>query len=571
MEDTGNKFCSILFDVLLHKGVRNVVCSPGSRNVPLLLAAAGRPMMHKYFAVDERSAGFMALGMSTVNQEPVAIVCTSGTALLNYSPAVAEAYYQGIPLIVISADRPIQWIDQDDSQTLRQDDILFNFVKKSYSIPALGQDEKEMHWFVNRITNDAVLTATSGKPGPVHINIHLGETLSQTCKHTEETPRTIQAITGDSIVNKELIKELAHRLADSKVMFVAGFSLPDSYIQKAVADFCRFPNVAVMAETISNLHLKNLDYAVDTVLTSYTADELDRISPDIVVTMGGALVSRKLKEYLRRNSYKCQHWAIGYSNSLSDPFMSMTLKIEVEPSRFFRNLCSAMRKQKISKKAEDYKEIWQEKRIAALQLKEKFIASSKWSELKAFDYILKNLPGDYNLFLSNGTAVRYAQIIRYPLPHASYCNRGVSGIDGSVSTAIGGALAFKGKSVLITGDLSLAYDIGALGLKDIPERFKIIVMDNQGGGIFRFIPSTSKLQLREEYLCQAPVLPLENLAAGYGWDYFYADSEEKLESIFKKFVTNPRKAILKVSCSGILSAEILKNYMDISVSPEGEI
>ena len=173
MVDTAKRFCSILFDVLQAKGIRNVVCSPGSRNVPLLLAVAQRDDLKKHFVVDERSAAFVALGIAMVTKEPVVLVCTSGTALLDYSPAIAEAYYQALPLIVISADRPVQWIDQDDSQTLRQDNALANFVKKSYSIPSLGEDEKEMQWYVNRIANDAVIEACDSRPGPVHINIHL--------------------------------------------------------------------------------------------------------------------------------------------------------------------------------------------------------------------------------------------------------------------------------------------------------------------------------------------------------------------------------------------------------------
>ena len=565
MIDTSKKFCSIFFDVLAQKGVKNMVCSPGSRNVPLLIAASSRPSIKKYFAVDERSAAFMALGIAIVKQEPVALICTSGTALLNYAPAVAEAYYQGIPLIVVSADRPVQWIDQDDSQTLRQDDILEKFVKKSYSISDLEENSLELQWYVNRIANDAVIQSCESKPGPVHVNFHLGEPLGKKTERVPEEERTINIIEAEGIINREVIKNLAEELSKSRVLFVAGFLQPDSRLQKAVGNFILNPNVVAMAETLSNLHLDYKDYSVDSVLTAYDSKELDRLAPDIVVSIGGALVSRKLKEYLRRNRNRIRHWNIGFNHTTSDPFMSLSLKIELEPSRFFKSINPVLKRIKCNPKVATFQKEWNRKKEEAAFLKNKFVAETPWSELKAFNFILKNIPSNYNLFLSNGTAVRYSQIIPHRIPHAEYCNRGVSGIDGTLSTAIGSAMAFPGNTLLITGDLSLTYDIGALGMKNIPESFKIIVIDNQGGGIFRFIPSTSCLEEREEYLCQSPLLPLKELADGYGWKYYECESEQTLKNIMHEFFSSHKKSILKISCNGILSAEILGDYMKLKV------
>ncbi|MCH5223744.1 MAG: 2-succinyl-5-enolpyruvyl-6-hydroxy-3-cyclohexene-1-carboxylic-acid synthase [Muribaculaceae bacterium] len=562
-QDTDKTYCRILLDILAEKGVTDVVCSPGSRNTPLLLGLSARDNFRKHFVVDERSAAFMALGLSLVSQQPVALVCTSGTALLNYSPAIAEAYYQGLPLIVISADRPEQWIDQDDSQTLRQNEALANFVKKSYSIPAYGDDNPELRWYVNRIVNDAVLSAVSGKKGPVHINISLSEPLGKQGRFSDYPQRLINLIEGDSIGNKEIIKNLAEEISNSKVLLVAGFMLPDAGLQKAISIFSRRPNIAIMAETISNLHLKAFDYSVDSVLTNLNEEQLLKLKPDLVITIGGALVSRKLKEYLRKNCKDVKHWAIGYNHTTVDTFMSLSLRIDIDPVRLFRNLNSALNKKKVAKNVENYQQSWEETRLKSLAVKQLYIESIAWSELRAFDIILKRIPSNYNLFLSNGTAIRYAQIIDYNLPHASYCNRGVSGIDGSVSTAIGGSLAYKGDSLLITGDLSFSYDIGAFNIQETPERFKIIVMDNQGGGIFRFISSTSGLEELEEYFCQPPKLPLKLLAEGYDWEYYEANDEKSLETSLKSLFASKRKSILRVVCDGKLSAEILKNYMKI--------
>ncbi|MDE5882178.1 MAG: 2-succinyl-5-enolpyruvyl-6-hydroxy-3-cyclohexene-1-carboxylic-acid synthase, partial [Muribaculaceae bacterium] len=537
--DTDKKFCSILFDVMAEKGVKDVVCSPGSRNAPLLIAAASRDELKKHVVIDERSAAFMALGMAVVSRRPVALVCTSGTALLNYGPAIAEAFYQSVPLVVISADRPEQWIDQDDSQTLRQFEAFSNYVKRSYQLPAFGNDDKELQWYANRIVNDAMIEATSRRRGPVHINIQLGEPLSRKVNRGSDQPRVIDFIGGDSIGNKEIVRELATKIAASKVLLVAGFLPPDSRLHKSVGEICALPNVVAMTETLSNLHLGNDATSIDSVLTAYSADRLDSEVPDLVISLGGSLVSRKLKEYLRRNANQCEHWALGWNHTTSDCFMSLTKRIEVDPARLLHQLAAALRRQPILTTVCDFASIWRRLRAEAVRAKSAFVEAAPWSDLKAFDIIFRKLPQDVNLFLSNGTAVRYAQILGERMPHASYCNRGVSGIDGSVSTAIGGAKAYKGRTVVITGDMSMAYDLNALALPDMPGGLVIIVVDNGGGGIFRFIPTTSSLEERERYFCAPPKLPLGQLAPAYGFDYAEASDEEHLSGLLHEIFTMP--------------------------------
>lgn len=563
--DTDKRFCSILFDVMEGKGVKDVVCSPGSRNAPLLIAAASRDSLSKYVAVDERCAAFMALGMSLVSRRPVALVCTSGTALLNYAPAVAEAFYQSVPLIVVSADRPEQWIDQDDSQTLRQFEAMSNFVKKSYEIPALGEDDAELQWYVNRLVNDAMIEACGGCPGPVHINVRLGEPLGGKRERIETAPRLIEILTADTLGNKEVTRKLGEEASASRIMLVAGFMPPDSRLHRAVAELCRRPNVVAMAETLSNLHLGESSSVIDPVLTSFPEKVLDEYAPDLVISLGGALVSRKLKEYLRRNRHRCRHWTLGRNHTTSDCFMSLTRRIELDPARFLHGLAAVASKSGIGKGVDSYSDSWLRLRKKASDVKDRFVEESPWSELKIFDIIMQSLPASANLFLSNGTSVRYAQIINRRQPHASYCNRGVSGIDGSVSTAVGGAIKYKGLTVLVTGDLSMAYDIGSLSISDVPERMRVIVIDNQGGGIFRFIPTTSALPEREDYFCAPPKLPLRHLAEGYGWQYHEATDEISLRSSLEAMFSSRQKGILRVICDGEASALMLRSYMNLKV------
>ncbi len=573
LKDTEKNICSVLLDVIIEKGVRDFVCCPGTRNAPLLISVAARDEVRKYHVIDERSAAFVALGISLVCKRPVALICTSGTALLNFSPAIAEAYYQGIPLIVISADRPMQWIDQDDSQTIRQFEALSNFVKKSYELPAFGDNDKELLWYTNRIANDAMIEATGRRKGPVHINVQLSEPLSRKKEREYLQPRLIELIEPDGISNKEIIKNLGEKIAESKVLFVAGFLQPDSRMHKAVAEFCSLPCVVPMAETLSNFHLNDDSCSIDSVLTAYDYADMDSISPDMVISVGGSLVSRILKEYLRRNRNHCEHWALGWHHTTSDCFMSLTKRIECDVARFLHQLAMATRRS-LSKKGANtevsFSDKWRKVREKALALKASFVESAPWSELKAFDIINKMMPENVNLFLSNGTTVRYAQILSRRLPHASYGTRGVSGIDGSTSTAIGGSLIYKGTTLLITGDMSMSYDIGALSLGLASDKMKIIVMDNHGGGIFRFIKATSSLAEREEYFCCAPNLPLKELSAGYGWNYYEATDEDTLINILPGFFSSPVKSILRIVCDGEESASLLREYMRLRF-PAGSI
>lgn len=272
MKDTANSNCRELLDVLVAHGLRTLVASPGSRNAPLLIGASSREELDTIMINDERMAAFYALGIAMSTQRPVALACTSGTALYNYAPAVAEAYYQKIPLIVISADRPSQWIDQDDSQTLHQYEALGKIVKKSFDIPAeTGMSQKcqngeygsEREWFVNRIANEAYLVATTGQKGPVHINIQFATPLETTQEYCARRPRIVEYTDVAATLPFETAKEICEYLMDRRVMVVAGFMQPDHALNKALMSFCRRPNVTLLCETLSNLHIGEHSCMVD--------------------------------------------------------------------------------------------------------------------------------------------------------------------------------------------------------------------------------------------------------------------------------------------------------------------
>lgn len=546
-----------LFSLLREFGVKDVVCSPGSRNAFLLQEADSLEGVRCHIVVDERSAGFIALGLALAASRPVALICTSGSAVLNYSPALSEAFYQGVPLIAVSADRPYEWIDQDDSQTIRQYEVLANFVKRSYDIVGERKDG-DYDWYVNRIVNEGMLEALSPKMGPVHFNIHLNGENSGGGKDLEQrTYRKVDLIKPLQTPDKNVIARLAEESRGKKIMLVAGFMPPDHKLQKAVMALQSLPNVCIMAETVSNLHLDNSSYMVDIPLFRLSPDEKKDLAPDILISVGGALISRQLKEFIRSFPPR-EHWSLGYSDVLVDCFKSLTVKIECNASYFIKALAKRLERIQGETKECNYQESW-------VKVRERYsfdLTRFPWSDLTALSVVLKSLPKETNLMLSNGTSVRYGQVIPYETTHATYANRGVSGIEGCTSTAVGLSIYYPHITCLITGDMSFSYDLAGLASGLHSKRLRIIVLDNNGGDIFRFIPSTRSLAIREKYLSIGKEICVKRLAQAFGFRYYLADSMDSLLKTMKDFfVESSHPSILHINTRNAENSKILRQFL----------
>lgn len=554
---TGKISCDIVVKVLAGQGVTDAVISPGSRNTPLILALDAEPRIEKHTVIDERSAAFIALGMSQLTRRPTLLCCTSGTALLNYAPAVAEAYYQGVPLIILSADRPDEWIDQDDSQTLRQREALANYVKASFDIPEFDASAESLRWYANRIANDAVLTSLSRRPGPVHLNMHFDAPLSAVCA-AAPPQRLIADTRCHTLLPPDLMKELASYAATRKILIIAGSHVPGHRLNRAFAVLSHIPNVAIWTETTANIHTPGVITGIDRTLLAIRDEDPAPYAPDLVISFGGALISRMAKDFIRRLD-RTEHWSIGWRRDrLADPFQCLSRCIECDPEVFMPHFANALCR---LHPESSYAEIWQSADIRGHDRLNRAVQTAPWSALKAFGILLARIPRKYNLQLSNGTSIRYAQLFGTRNIHACYCNRGVSGIDGSTSTAIGAAVKYGHGTLLISGDMSFAYDIGAMATRFVPSDFRIVVINNAGGEIFRFISGTAALSSREEYFSVAPLLPLKALAKAYGFDYYQADSEKALREQTGSFLApSLRPAVMEVCVPPNVSARTLTDY-----------
>lgn len=554
METTDKDSCRILVDLLCKHKVKHAVISPGSRNAPLIISISRCDQITSHLVIDERCAAFIALGIASYLQEPVALICTSGSALLNYAPAIAEAYYRKLPLIVISADRPAEWIDQDDSQTIRQYEALANYVKRSYNIPSECPSDTTK-WYINRTINDALLLAVHARKSPVHINIQLSEPLNRIVNINPAEERYIEMISPSCEIPESKISQLATTIKDKRILILSGFHEPSQQLNHALTQLAEHENIVVMIENISNLQNNKFISSIDRTLNELTDIEKKELRPDIVITLGGALVSRHIKQYLRQIK-PLEHWHIGINDVTVDCFTSLTKRIETTPEAFFKQLSTALPPSKSC-----YSHNWQTISNKAETSLATFLNQAPWCDFSAMNILFNSLPSSWNLHLSNGTSIRYSQLFNTTRFNRIDCNRGVSGIDGCTSTAIGSSIVSNETTLLISGDMCAQYDFGALLTAQLSSKFKMIVLNNGGGGIFRFIKSTSSLPELETYFAAKTNLPLKQIADHINAKYYDCHDEQSLKIALNNFITDDdRPSILEIFTPGDVSAEILKNY-----------
>lgn len=557
---TDHEACAELVEVLAGQGVRNVVISPGSRNAPLIVAFAREKRIEKHVIVDERSAAFAAVGIAQSTGEPVAVVCTSGSAVLNYAPAASEAYYRQLSLIFISADRQAEWIDQNDSQTIRQPGALAGVVKHTCNIPS-DTNGANASWWINRMVNEAAIIAGRAPKGPVHINVQLAEPLCGTQSRTSGKARIIENVEVLHHPRYDIVDDCIDAICLTKrVMIVAGVMPYDKELERVLATLSLKHNVVVLTETISNISGERIITTIDRTLTAIPTGKTADFAPELLITIGGALVTRMLKNFLR--SYPPQEeWRIGIDHNVIDTMQHLTKRIEVEPAEFFRQIYAGIEHDSGHKVKSSYAEMWRDATNVAKERHKSYISTAPWCDLKAFAQLLPIIPKGTDLHLSNGTCIRYAQLFETPQVHHCYCNRGVAGIDGSTSTALGSSLVTTDRlTLLITGDMSLSYDISGLASQYNSPRFKIVVMCNGGGGIFRFIKGPSELQELEQYFEVNRDLPIGKYAAAFGFSYHEAHSEAELEEAAVRFFADPSAAMLAIYTPNTLNADVLRGY-----------
>jgi 2-succinyl-5-enolpyruvyl-6-hydroxy-3-cyclohexene-1-carboxylate synthase len=515
-------------------GARQVIIAPGSRNAPLIQLFTADKQFSCHSIVDERSAAYVALGMCKELGEPVVLVTTSGTAVLNLSPALAEAFQQELPLLVLTADRPPELINQFNNQVFDQRAPFYNFTKGFYEFPAAVGEKEDLEKAIRSVTT-LCMEALAYPAGPVHVNLPLMEPLYV------PLPDPILSMEG---VRKGLQEHASFSdpdpepeldLRGKKVLILAGMGRGNPELMQVLEQV----PAAVVAENIANMPSDACISVPELVLAGASDGERMALEPDLVITYGQQVVSKRLKIFLQsREKLEVRELRVA-GPALADLFRKCTDQEGAAAS--YRDLWKGIEDREC-KRAEDY------------------FKQAAFGNLSALVRILKAIPSQSTVHLGNSTTIRFSQLVRARSDLRYYSNRGISGIDGSLSSAVGAAMVSDRQHLLILGDLSFVYDSNALWNKDFPENLKIVVLNDGGGGIFRLLDGPGDMKFFEEFSVTHHPVSLELLSASYGRMASRAGNMEELDQLLPAlWSTGHGLAVLEVDTTGSENSRIFKD------------
>jgi len=504
---------NILTALLVKHGIRHAVVCPGSRNAPIVHNFNESPDITCHPVTDERSAGFYALGMTQALQQPVVVCVTSGTALLNLLPAVAEAYYQHRPVVVVSADRPAAWIDQLDGQTLPQPTALAPFVCRAVSLPE--PHDAESRWHCNRLVNEALLV----KCGPVHINVPITEPLFRFSEASLPDERVIDCTPAD----------------------ISGSTL---------SHVCRMFMQARRPMLIAGQPMNPL---MDEAVMMVGDDEA--YVPDFVLYTGGAIVSKRLKHFLRKAK---ETWAVNRTGEVNDTFMNLTHVVQGDP-----DVVADMVRFNLEQQPHPFVSQWQALLAGIRQKVGAYVpAYSQMAAVRYFEQQFSRQPertGREAVHYANSTAIRLANIYA---AHAVYCNRGVNGIEGSLSTAAGFSCVTAERVFCVIGDLSFFYDQNALWNRNLRGNLRILLMNNGKGAIFNMLPGLEQSAARDTLVAAEHHTTAEGICRQNAVCYRQATNmDEMCEGIDWLLTENPeRPMVLEVMTDAAVDEQVYRDY-----------
>ncbi len=559
---TTKKGVRLIAEICRRKGIRKVVFSPGSRSAPLVIAFSVYPEIECLVIPDERVAGYFALGMAQQLGETIAVVCTSGTAVLNLAPAVCEAFYQNIPLLVITADRPEGAANAGENQAIMQENIFGNHILSKYSIDGDTANRKELEEIIVQV-GQAIDDTIHGYKGPVHVNVHMSEPLYET---TGDNLPVDLIIKETKELGKEFIalKDLQRIKSDfsfsKRKMIIVGMREYDEDFFERLQELNTRKDLIIINENLSNLYLPDTVWNIDSTLAVMDDRNIRKYIPDVVITMGGQIVSKKIKQLL--HDRPSLHWDIPPGSTPGRGwamFGDMFDSIEpVNEMQFLNTIIETPESEE-----NDYKENWLQLSNKAEELGRSYIARTGFCDLKVFEILINSFPFDTHIQYGNSTPVRYSNLFKHRENLSVNANRGTSGIDGCLSTAAGAAYVSGKLTVCITGDISFFYDSNALWNNYLSPLLRIVVINNSGGNIFRVIDGPGKVNDFEKFFETKHNLNASHLAAMFGLPYYICANQNELDKAIETFYAPGEKCkILEIKTDGVLSADTYKKYFE---------
>ncbi len=477
----------ILATLLRDYGVKDVVLSPGGRDAPLVRIFENNQKFFRLHRItDERSAAYFGLGLAAQSRTPVACVCTSGTAVSNYLPAVTEAFYTGVPLIVITADRYRIYHSQGEDQTINQDGVFASVVKKSFTVPEGTGFNAEYQ--TRRDISDCILESTHNGFGPVHINIAIGNISVGSSmpvrfwqiQQSVMKPHIMRAGAHDS--DSVLDRWVTALRRSERILVIYGQNpAPTAEQQKNIESFASKFNCVFLTDHISNLHIPEALQTYRMLLGVTQAEFDEKLTPDIVVTVGGkSLMNDPITAKLRHGAQTIRHWSVNPSGSVRDTFFRLTSVIEMSQDRFFEYFAEHAGNIANNRR---YFSVWNDMNEAVNKTPQKV---SSFNSLYVQSRFLPSIPD--NSLLHLGVGLSFIDCRRFSIRNTVeiFCNMGTNGIDGCTSTFMGQCAVNTGRiCFLIVGDLSFFYDMNSIWNKSLNSNIRILLVNNNGSGLLR--------------------------------------------------------------------------------------
>ena len=510
-----NKMVLQLMSLLKQFNIRRIVISPGSRHFAFVHSLEADPFFKLYSVVDERSAAFFALGLIQQTGEVVAVTCSSGTACINYGSAVIEAFYQRLPLLVLSSDRIPEYLNQLEDQMYDQQNSFTNFIKYHGQLPIIKNDIDL--WYCNRILNEAFMELNHHGRGPVHVNIpfmaHNTDTFS-----TPELPLVRKISLHDAETKIEEWRQISETLNGKKVIIAWGQSvIITPMLEQMISIFCEKTDAIILTDKLSNLHNQYAILNTTAVFSLLTKEERYKLHPDVVISIGGNYIfNGEIKSFVGSN---IKSWQVGKEDKVIDPFRCLTDIFEMSEECFFSHINDFLEFQN----SRTYRQTWLSisNQIACPQ--------TEYNELYAIGTLLTNLPKNVDLQLANSLTIRMAHLFNIDPSIRVNCNRGVNGIDGSMSTAVGFAAENDRPTFYITGDLSFFYDMNSLWIRHLSPKMRIMLINNQGGGVMYAPLNNMMRQTLPEHVAASHKCSAKGWVESVGFKYLSAHNKKDIE------------------------------------------
>lgn len=525
--------------------------APGSRNAPMIITFTNDSDYRCISIPDERVAAFTAMGLTLEKREPVAVICSSGSAVVNFYPAVVEAFYQKLPLVVVTADRPKERIDQGIGQAIRQSNVFANHIVKDFDLIREPADELSQQ-YNQRCINEALLAT---KKGPVHINVPFDEPLYGITEEFVEA-QYIDETLGNRTLSVTKVEQLSKIWnAAPKVWVLAGQMLPNSELEEVLTSLNQKSPFLIFSESLSNLHCDCNIHSIDRLINTISEEEKEALRPDLLISIGSEVVSKMVKKYLRTFKPK-HHWYVNEATEFQDTYGALTDHVQVHPALFFKDLM-----QFAEDKPSEYRDTFLAKDQKRMAKHAEFINEAPFTDFVAFREILKYLPKDSILHCANSTSIRYSQLFDHEESILHYANRGTSGIDGCTSTAIGHAMSTDKMVTLITGDVAFLYDSNAFWNDELPDNLRVIVLNNNGGNIFRIIEGPDNNDTFERFQETVHNVKLQGVANTFGLSFTSVNEIGKLEQVLTSFFAKEGGIkVLEIQTPRIQNPKTLKDY-----------